>query len=491
MRDGSEITNYVSLIRIGARAVTRLPAGSAALVEACAFVERAGMPSRYRLLATAREYTVFQDSEQLAVTLAGRVGNPRVSPLPPLWPLLALLLLAWPDRLSAERLMERAASLGMENEVERGLAVVGYLFPELQEWTADITFRMPLWERTLAVPLAARKLAAFTSMEPSATEGSAPVSSSEFVREPARNIRWRAAGASRRGSAHVRSGLPNQDAIEYWVSPDRDTAVLAVADGHGSGLCFRSEAGSRLAVTAAVELLRRFAKTIRRSESTSAIVDRARAILAEELTQTWCTAVQTDLASKPFTRAEWANVAALEGWKGQQVVERHPELAYGSTILAALATETCVLCMQLGDGDILFVDSQGRSRRPLPKDATPITKQTASLWRRNAASEIRLHVENELEDLPALILAATDGYPESCGSDDAFLAIGRSYFQMVRDKGFDRVEYRFQSLLEDASWGGTGDDITIGLISRLEREQMPNLDGLETEMHAPAPEKVT
>ena len=129
------------------------------------------------------------------------------------------------------------------------------------------------------------------------------------------------------------------------------------------------------------------------------------------------------MASKPFTRAEWANVAALEGWKGQQVVERHPELAYGSTILAALATETCVLCMQLGDGDILFVDSQGRSRRPLPKDATPITKQTASLWRRNAASEIRLHVENELEDLPALILAATDGYPESCGSDDAFLAI--------------------------------------------------------------------
>src|SRR5438094_3268705 len=358
MRHGTEITDYVSLIRMGARTLARLPGGCGALVEACAFVERAGMPSRHRLLATAREYTVFQDSEQLAVTLAGRVGNPRVSPVPPLWPLLALLLLAWRDRLSAERVMERAASLRMENEVERGLAVVGYLFPELQEWTADIPFRLPLWERTLAVPLAARKLAAFTSMEPSATEVSAAVSSLEFMQEPGRNTRWRVAGASRRGSAHVRSGLPNQDAIEYWVSPDRDTAVLAVADGHGSGLCFRSEAGSRLAVTAAVELLRRFAKTIRRSESTSAIVDRARAILAEELTQTWCTAVQTDLASKPFTRAEWANVAALEGWKGQQVVERHPELAYGSTILAALATETCVLCMHLADGDILFVESE-------------------------------------------------------------------------------------------------------------------------------------
>src|SRR5881397_846411 len=252
MRHGTELTNYVSLIRTGARAVGGLPLGGGALVEACAFVERAGMSSRYRLLATAREYTVFQDSEQLAVTLAGRVGNPRVSPLPPLWPLLALLLLVWPDRLSAERLMERAASLRMENEVERGLAVVGYLFPELQQWTADIPFRMPLWERTLAVPLAARKLAALTSMETTATEGSARVSSSEFLEEAGREIQWRVAGASRRGSSHVRSGLPNQDAIEYWASADGNTAVMAVADGHGSGLCFRSEVGSRVAVTTAV-----------------------------------------------------------------------------------------------------------------------------------------------------------------------------------------------------------------------------------------------
>src|SRR5206468_7972445 len=131
MKHATEITNYVSLIRTGARAVAGLPLGGGALVEACGLVERAGMPSRYRLLATAREYTVFQNNEQLAVTLAGRVGNPRVSPDPPLWPLLALLLLGWCDRLSAERIMERATWLGIENEVERGLAIIAYLFPEL------------------------------------------------------------------------------------------------------------------------------------------------------------------------------------------------------------------------------------------------------------------------------------------------------------------------------------------------------------------------
>src|SRR5207247_10302770 len=151
MRHGTELTNYVGLIRIGARAVAGLPLGGGALVEACGLAERAGMPIRYRLLATAREYTVFQNSEQLAVTLAGRVGNPRVSPAPPLWPLLALLLLGWRDRLSAERVMERAAWLGMESDVERGLAIAAYLFPEMHEWNADVQFRMPLRERILAV----------------------------------------------------------------------------------------------------------------------------------------------------------------------------------------------------------------------------------------------------------------------------------------------------------------------------------------------------
>src|ERR1051326_7008913 len=211
----------------------------------------------------------------------------------------------------------------MDTEVERGLAIVAYLFPELQEWTADIPFGMPLWERTLAVPIAARKLAMLTDMEASPTEDSALVGSSEVLGENGPQIRWRVTGASRRGGSHVRSSLPNQDAIDYWASTDGDTAVLAVADGHGSGLCFRSEVGSRLAVTTAVGLLRKFAATMGADQSPCSIADRARAVLAEELTQSWRTAVASDLAARPFTSTEWANLAALEGWKGQQVVQRH------------------------------------------------------------------------------------------------------------------------------------------------------------------------
>src|SRR5437016_8644654 len=206
MRNGTETLKCIDSIRRVASTAAHSPFAGDAFVEVCSLAELAGMPSSYRLLTSAREYAVFQNSGQLAATLAGRVGNPRISPAPPLWPLLALLLLGWRDSLSAERVMERAAWLGMETEVERGLAIVAYLFPELQEWTADIPFRMPLWERTLAVPIAARKLAVLTKMEGSTTEGSVPVSSSELLGQTGRQVRWGVTGVSRRGSSHVRSG---------------------------------------------------------------------------------------------------------------------------------------------------------------------------------------------------------------------------------------------------------------------------------------------
>ena len=65
-------------------------------------------------------------------------------------------------------------------------------------------------------------------------------------------MNWRVINASVRGSAHQRSGLPNQDAVDFGSSPKSDApmTVLAVSDGHGGGRHFRSQVGSALAVRA-------------------------------------------------------------------------------------------------------------------------------------------------------------------------------------------------------------------------------------------------
>src|SRR5437016_12445291 len=99
--------------------------------------------------------------------------------------------------------------------------------------------------------------------------------------------------------SHIESGLKNQDAIQDVISDDAATAVLAVADGHGSELCFRSDTGSRLAVETAVELLRQFADTLSSGQDECVVESRARAILANELTQSWCAAVHRQVQSQP------------------------------------------------------------------------------------------------------------------------------------------------------------------------------------------------
>src|SRR5262249_42705833 len=134
MRNDTQILKHVNLIRRGAASAGRLPFAGDAMIEACRSIERAGMPFHYRLSETAREYAFLQNSEHVPVALAARAGTPRVPPRPPLWPLLALLLLGWRDTVSGEGIMERAADLRAQDEVQRGLAIVAHLVPELQAW---------------------------------------------------------------------------------------------------------------------------------------------------------------------------------------------------------------------------------------------------------------------------------------------------------------------------------------------------------------------
>src|SRR5436305_13472733 len=85
---------------------------------------------------------------------------------------------------------------------------------------------------------------------------------------------WRVGGASVRGASHVRASLPNQDSFACWAEAGTSPAgaVVAVSDGHGSTRHFRSETGSKLAVEAALEIIREFASpgSLLHAERTSA-----------------------------------------------------------------------------------------------------------------------------------------------------------------------------------------------------------------------------
>ncbi len=153
-----DVLKHLGPIRNCARKAARSGFDGTAIVAASARLEQAGIPANYGLSTTAREYAVFQNCEQLVAIFASRVGNPQIAPVPPLWPLLALVLFEWRATISGSGVVARAASLGLSEEAQRGLVIVRHLFPELQDWLAEVPLAIPLWERVLAVPLAARKL---------------------------------------------------------------------------------------------------------------------------------------------------------------------------------------------------------------------------------------------------------------------------------------------------------------------------------------------
>jgi serine/threonine protein phosphatase PrpC len=263
---------------------------------------------------------------------------------------------------------------------------------------------------------------------------------------------WRVVGRSVCGASHRRRGAANQDAIG-WAGSEESALVVAVADGHGSASCFRSATGAALAVEAALSVLRDFAERYPDSEAAAA----GAAGLPRILVSQWRDNVNRHLANSPIETSE------LHGRNG---AEGTPWRAYGSTVLAAVATPSHAVYVQLGDGDILVVGDGGTVERPWPKDARLLGVETTSLCSTDAVEETRVAIKPHAGPSPALVMLATDGYANSFREDQGFLRAGEDLLEIVRENGIDGVEQNLESWLNEASELGSGDDITLAILCR-------------------------
>ncbi len=262
---------------------------------------------------------------------------------------------------------------------------------------------------------------------------------------------WEVVGRSVCGASHRRRGAGNQDAIA-WSRGEDSALAVAVADGHGSAASFRSATGAQFAVQAAVSVLRDFAEKFSACDASA---------LPTQLVAAWRMMVNRDLALTPFSETERAALNGREGahWR-----------AYGSTVLAALATPSHVLYLQLGDGDILIVSEDGSVTRPWPRDARLLGVETTSLCGPDAVEETRFAIQSHAGGSPAMVLLATDGYANSFREDHGFLRTGVDMLELIRESGIDGVERNLEGWLREASDLGSGDDITLAVLWRAAAE---------------------
>jgi protein phosphatase 2C-like protein len=283
---------------------------------------------------------------------------------------------------------------------------------------------------------------------------------------------WRAIGTSVRGAAHVRAGLPKQDAIG-WIPESGEALplIMAVSDGHGSAKCFRSDAGALLAIHTTLQTMQEFVNGQLTAVSLSAIKRTAEEQLPQELLRRWRAAVEGALRNTPFSVEELAMLEQKDGPAARQSVEANPFLAYGATLLIVLVAASFLLYLQLGDGDILTVTETGEVERPVPGDARLLANETTSLCTPNAWHDMRVRFQVLAGPPPALILLSTDGYANSFRDDAGFFKVGSALLDIIRTDGLDKVRESLEGWLTETTQAGSGDDITLGILCRMEAVQ--------------------
>ena len=285
--------------------------------------------------------------------------------------------------------------------------------------------------------------------------------------------RWRVWECSVQGASHVRQQLRNQDAAAHWIAGDEphQPVVLAVADGHGSDKSFRSHVGSEFAVSTAIDIGREFVRETR-DATLSEVKQAAEQRLPLLLTKSWQDKVAQHWADHPLTAEE------LERWPvARQLRQREPPVpdkeilrTYGSTLLVMIADHLSMLCLQLGDGDMLEVhdDSDGRLSfsRPIERDETSIANETNSLCQLDASQRFKVRFSVFGERAPALLLACTDGYSNGFESTAGFEQVGPDLCRALQQDGVTALSAELPGELERVSALGSGDDVTAGFIFR-------------------------
>ena len=193
------------------------------------------------------------------------------------------------------------------------------------------------------------------------------------MKNPQKREEWWLELEPQQGASHVRLGMPNQDPIRWDKGDDPfPWAVIAVADGHGSLKCFRSERGASRAVDVAVEVGRAFLMSQIKEPIHPLVKSLAEEKLPRLILDRWQQEVDGDRAREPFSDAELSVLVSGDSPANRKAIDERPEVAYGTMLIACLITTGFVIYLQIGDGDVLSISSEGEVFRPALSTRHPV-----------------------------------------------------------------------------------------------------------------------
>jgi len=261
-------------------------------------------------------------------------------------------------------------------------------------------------------------------------------------------VGWQAVGSVVDGAVHIRQKKPCQDAVFFRA--EKKYAIACVADGHGSNSCPYSAEGSKAAVELAFNILKELLPNIKVEKDIR---------LPKKIEVEWKSFVRelhTRLKREPEAEPLTLNDVGA-------TVDTFPYILYGSTLIAAVATQDYIFALQIGDGNILLIDENGAT--PILPVAENIGEDTESLCLKDAWTHIRTHIVPFKRENPVMLLIATDGYANSFSDSSGFYKAGTDFFKLWQEEGLSYIGENLPDWLRKSSDKGSGDDIAMALLT--------------------------
>ena len=262
-----------------------------------------------------------------------------------------------------------------------------------------------------------------------------------------------------KGATHVRNQMPCQDNKKIIKISDEIT-IIALADGHGSSKCPRSDRGSMIAVNYFYHIMKKYLEIYGEDEEDithlMTFLNREGDVrFAQDVCEEWQARVKQSFYKNK-----------VEGMTNEDGSIKWPSVfsLYGTTLLGMLITDSFVFSFQIGDGDISEVTKD--AVEPLVEPEKFLGTETHSLskpdaWRKAVTSVHRLEAESRES---YMYILSTDGFANSYTSDKEYQKTCRDYLQMLQEYGIDVVQANLKKWLTETSELGCGDDITVVMV---------------------------
>jgi len=275
-------------------------------------------------------------------------------------------------------------------------------------------------------------------------------------------------GNSVRGASHIQHNIERQDSFliidgihktnrknKYYDQIPENVKVIAVADGHGSDACPYSKNGSQIAANIFCDIMAEYA--VKYKDDIYMLYNK----FSQE--------VETERIAKSIVKFWEERVLQMHQREGRNIVYKDDNIPdanaiwkmYGSTLLGMMITEKFIFALQLGDGDINYVDENGVS--PVIEGDKILGVETHSISKPSSWKKVLtkvISIENTI-DKPCMYVLSTDGFVNSHSSEEEFHKTCLDYLSMIQQHGPETVDVNIPAWLSETSEKGCGDDITV------------------------------